>query len=261
MVLRARLPGPLARLCSGSGEGGREGGLLVTPSTSGLVHEAEAGRRRGAGAGPRMNSLLRPVGAGQPGPRPLTEPQHGRPGPSRCPQPALPQGAGRQSGTALQDLEAPVCGPEAGPLPRRPEWLQARAAGRHSTRASAAGPHPGRRPPGSQARVERGTEGHQGAHLGRGLPGPGGWSGSIWRPCSTPAPPRRLDGRMDSTPQLRGFCPTPEPGADPANSPPDSVAGLASPSPNTDAPPDTLSSSFQTDTERKKGDLRTLCGS
>ena len=39
-------------------------------STSGLVHEAEAGRRRGAGAGPRMNSLLRPVRAGQPGPRP-----------------------------------------------------------------------------------------------------------------------------------------------------------------------------------------------
>ena len=71
-------------------------------STSGLVHEAEAGRRRGAGAGPRMNSLLRPVRAGQPGPRPLTEPQHGRPGLSRCPRPALPQGASRQSGTALQ---------------------------------------------------------------------------------------------------------------------------------------------------------------
>lgn len=69
--------------------------------------------------------------------------------------------------------------------PQRVAWRQAHSPKTKAARsmsgrtpsmgASPAGPHSGRRPLGSQARVERGTGGRQGARLGRGLPGPGSW--------------------------------------------------------------------------------------
>lgn len=126
---------------------GREGGPLVTMSTSGLVCEAEAG---------------------QPGPRPSPKPQHGRPGCAQCPQPAGPREP-VVSWAQLQGLRL-ACGLEAEPALQEP--VARSMTGRPAWAGVPAGPHSGAPPAGSpeEAGVERGTGGRQGAWEER-LPG------------------------------------------------------------------------------------------
>lgn len=150
---------------------------------------------------PRRDSCVK-AEAGQPGPGPLTKPQHGRPGlcqvPPTCPGPREPV---VQLGTALQGLGAPACGLEAGPLsePKRLEvWRRTPSMGRRQPDPLGAAARWG-----SQARVEVRDRRPPRSPSGKGLPGPEQLESSIWQPCCAPAPPHRLDGQTDSTPQLR----------------------------------------------------------
>lgn len=101
VVLGARLPGPLARLCSGSGEGGP---CVMTSTTDSHVKWRQEEMQGGRG-GPA------PCGGGAARTLAPTEPPHGRLG---LPSPGEPAG---RSGTALQGSGGPVGGLEAGPLP------------------------------------------------------------------------------------------------------------------------------------------------
>ena len=96
--LGARLPGPLARLHSGSGEGGPR---VMTSMSDSHVNwrreEMQGGRGGRALAG--GHSCLHPAGVGQQGSWPLLSlrtadwARPDAPGLSRCPRPALPPGS------------------------------------------------------------------------------------------------------------------------------------------------------------------------
>ena len=190
--LGARLPGPLARLHSGSGEGGPR---VMTSMSDSHVNwrreEMQGGRGGRALAG--GHSCLHPAGVGQQGSWPLLSLRTAdwacpdAPGLSRCPRPALPRGASRSVGHSSPRSRGPSVRPGG-----RPTALKVSASwtplGMPPTGELSQDGALGRRP--------------QGAHLRRGLSAPGGRAA----PAGNRAPHRphpRLDGWMHSTPQLR----------------------------------------------------------